>query len=82
MGQHVDQKWYDAAVRAARTFYTSVGVDILVAIGAGALLLLNDGDVMSPVFWVGLLALVVRSVVTGLATYFVRLKIAPRNVDS
>lgn len=80
MGAHVDEKWFDAAVRAMRTFYTSVGVDIAVAIGAGILLALNSGDVMTPAFWVGVLALVVRSTVTGIATYFVRLKVTPKAI--
>lgn len=80
MGAHVDERWTDAVVRAARTFYTSVGVDIAVAIGVGLTVLLRDGDVMSPIFWSMVAALVVRSIVTGVATYFVRLKVTPKNV--
>lgn len=78
--KHVDEQWVDAVVRALRTFYTSVGVDIVVAIGVGLTLLLNDMDPMSPLFWAAVAGLVVRSTVTGIATYFARLKLTPKNV--
>ena len=81
MGDHVAERWSDAIVRALRTFYTSVGVDILLAIGVGLTLMLNGGDVMSPAFWLAVLGLVVRSTVTGIATYFARLKLPPRNTQ-
>lgn len=71
----------DGLIRAWRTFYTSVGVDILVAIGVGMIVLLNTGDPLTPVFWLGLLALVVRSAATGIATYWARLKFPPKNLD-
>jgi hypothetical protein len=80
MGTHVSEQWSDAITRALRTFYASVGVDILVAIGAGLTLLLNGGDPMSPTFWLAALALIVRSVVTGIATYWARLKLPPVEV--
>jgi hypothetical protein len=54
-------------------------VDIFVAIGVGAIVLLNSGDPMTPAFWLGFAALVVRSAATGIATYFARLKLPPRN---
>lgn len=81
MANHVAEQWGDAVIRALRTFYTSVGVDILVSIGAGLMLLLNGGDVMSPAFWVAVLILITRSTLTGIATYFARLKLPPRNAD-
>lgn len=71
----------DALVRAGRTFWTSVGVDIVVAIGVGMIVLLNSGDPMTPAFWLGLAALVVRSAATGIATYFARLKFPPSSAD-
>lgn len=80
MGAHIEERWTDAVIRAARTFYTSVGIDILTAIGVGLTLLLQDGDPMSPLFWSLVAGLVVRSAVTSIATYFVRLKITPKNV--
>lgn len=68
----------DALIRAARTFWTSVGVDIFVAIGVGMIVLLNSGDPMTPAFWLGVLALIVRSAATGIATYWARLKLPPK----
>lgn len=76
-GEYPD--WVDAVIRAWRTFYVSVGVDILTAIGAGLLLLLDgDTDITSPIFWTGVLTLALRSIVTGIATYWVRLKFPPK----
>lgn len=70
----------DALVRAARTFYTSVGVDILALIGLGLTDLLNSGTpVTSGTFWALGGVLIVKSVLTGLATYLLRLKVTPRN---
>lgn len=80
MGAHVTEQWSDAVTRALRTFYASVGMDILVAIGAGLVILLNTGDPLSPVFWLAFAALVVRSVLTALATYWARLKLPPTGV--
>ena len=80
MGAHVSEQWGDAVIRGLRTFYTSVGVDILLAIGAGLTMLLNGGDPMTPAFWVAVAGLIVRSIVTGVATYLARLKMPPRNV--
>jgi hypothetical protein len=73
------EQWGDGFIRALRTFYASVGMDILVAIGAGLLLLL-EGDPMSPTFWLAFGALVVRSALTGVATYWMRLKFPPKTV--
>ena len=78
MADHVDLIKADALNRAARTLWTSVGVDAAVATGAGTLLLLNDGDPTSPVFWGAVGALAVRSLVTAVASYFVRLKVTPK----
>jgi uncharacterized membrane protein len=69
----------DATVRAWRTFYVSIGVDILAAIGTGILLMVDGADVLSATFWLGVLALAVRSTVTAAATYWVRHKFPPVN---
>ena len=70
--------WVDAIVRAWRTFYVSVGIDILGAIGVGVLTLMDGGDVMTLAFWTGVVGLIIRSVLTGIATYWVRLKFPPK----
>ena len=82
MGTHAAGQWSDAVIRALRTFYTSVGVDILVAIGAGLTILLNGGDPMTPAFWAAFAALVVRSIATSIATYWARLKLPPADVTT
>lgn len=70
----------DALVRAARTFYTAVGVDILALIGVGLTDLLNSGTpVTAGAFWGLAGVLIVKSVLTGVATYLLRLKVTPRN---
>jgi uncharacterized membrane protein len=70
----------DAFVRAWRTFYVSIGVDILAAVGTGILLMLDGADMLSPAFWMAVLALLLRSIVTACATYWVRQKFPPANV--
>lgn len=70
----------DAFVRAWRTFYTSVGVDILALIGIGLTdLLSTDAPVTSGTFWALAGVLIVKSVLTGVASYLLRLKVTPRN---
>lgn len=70
----------DALIRAARTFYTAIGVDILALIGVGLTDLLNSGTpVTAGAFWSLAGVLVVKSVLTGVASYLLRLKVTPRN---
>lgn len=73
------ERFSDAVIRAWRTFYVSIGVDILVTVGAGLLLMMEGADVLSPAFWLAVLALVVRSTLTACATYWVRKKLPPAN---
>lgn len=70
----------DALNRAARTLYTAFGADALLLIGAGLLELLNTVDITAQAFWIGLGILVVKSILTALGSYLLRLKKAP-NVD-
>ncbi|SEE27336.1 hypothetical protein SAMN04489740_1015 [Arthrobacter alpinus] len=68
----------DALQRALRTLWQGFGMDALIAIGGGLLLLLNTGDVTSPLFWAAVGVLVVRSVLMSLAAYLQRLGKAPK----
>ena len=77
MADHVDLIKKDALDRAVRTLWTGIGVDAAVAIGAGTLIVLQDGDVLSPAFWTTIGALVVKSVTQSAASYLVRLKVTP-----
>jgi hypothetical protein len=71
----------DALNRAARTLWQGIGVDAATAIGAGALLLINDVPVESELFWSSIGVLVLKSVVTSFASYLVRLKVTPKQAD-
>ena len=68
----------DAVQRALRTLWQGFGVDALVSIGAGLVLLLDGGDVLSPVFWAAVGILVIKSVLVALASYLQRLRSAPK----
>lgn len=68
----------DALNRALRTLYVGFGVDALALIGAGLLDLLNTVEVTAQAFWVALLVLVVKSVLSALGSYLLRLKVAPK----
>lgn len=70
----------DALNRALRTLWTGFGVDALVLIGVGLATLLSapDVDVTSPVFWQTLGVLAVKSVLTAVGSYLVRLKVSPK----
>lgn len=70
----------DALVRAWRTFYTAIGMDILLLLGAGLTELMGSGvEVTSQAFWAAAGVLALKSVLTGLATYLLRLKVTPKN---
>lgn len=73
MGDHVATQ--SPKAQALQTLWTGFGIDAAVAIGAGTLILINDGDVMSPVFWTSMGGLVVKSILTSGASYLVRLKV-------
>jgi uncharacterized membrane protein SirB2 len=68
---------FDALNRAWRTLYTAFGADALLLIGVGLLELLNTVEVTAQAFWIGLGVLVVKSVLTALGSYLLRLKKAP-----
>lgn len=67
----------DAVQRALRTLWQGFGTDALIAIGAGLVLLLDGGDVLSPVFWGAVAVLIIKSVLVAFASYLQRLRKAP-----
>ncbi len=69
----------DALERALRTLWVAVGVDIVTAIGVGLTTLMTQFEVTSGAFWTGLGVLTLKSVLTAVASYFVRLKVTPKN---
>ena len=72
----------DAVQRAFRTLWQGFGTDALIAIGAGLVLLLDGGDVLSPVFWGGVGVLIIKSVLVALASYLQRLRAAPKPIEA
>ena len=68
----------DALNRAWRTLYVAFLADALVLIGAGLLDLLNAADVSTAAFWAGAGILVLKSILSALGAYLLRLKVAPK----
>jgi hypothetical protein len=68
----------DALNRFWRTLYVAFGADALVLIGAGLLELLNAVDVSTAAFWTGAGILAVKSILSALGAYLLRLKVAPK----
>lgn len=79
MGTHTakNETRADARDRALRTLWTSLGIDAVVAVG----LVLNDwistADITDGTAWAALGVLVGKSVIHSIASYVVRLKVAP-----
>lgn len=65
----------DAFERALQAFWIAVGMDIAIAIGVGTTGLLAQFDVTTPVFWAAFGGMVLKSVVTGVAQFLVKLKL-------
>lgn len=65
-------KLLDALDRAWRTFYTLVGVDLLLAIGNGLTQALNEKDVFTASFWQFIVLLIVKSVLAAIASFLLR----------
>lgn len=67
----------DAVNRAWRTLYTGFILDALVLIGAGLGNLLLEQEVTSEAFWITLGILALKSFLTSLGSYLLRLKVKP-----
>lgn len=68
----------DALNRAWRTLYTGFILDALVLIGAGVGNLILEHEVTSEAFWITLGILVLKSFMTSLGSYLLRLKVTPK----
>jgi hypothetical protein len=77
MGDHAaaPHPYVEALARAWKVLYKGVILDAAVTIGLGLLLLLPDGDVLAPGFWVAVGTLVVRSLGVSLAKFLAQLKL-------
>ena len=73
-------KFLDALDRAWRTMWQGFILDALVAVGGGALVLLETGDLTSPVFWSAVGLLVAKSFAMSIAAFLARLKVDPKSV--
>lgn len=63
----------DAQQRASRTFWSGLAVDVLIAVAGTLLLALADSDLVWTVgYWAGLGTLLVKTILTGAASYALR----------
>jgi hypothetical protein len=68
----------DAVERALRTLWQGFLVDGLGTAGAGLIILLNDGDLTSPLFWSAAGLMVAKSLLVSFASFLARLKSTPK----
>lgn len=66
-----------ATERGRRTLWQGLALDVAIAIAMVLLVWLPDADVTSAEGWIILGTAVVKSVLTALASYVMRLKVAP-----
>ena len=71
-------KLLDALDRAWRTFYTLVGVDLLLALGNGLTQALNEKDPFTGAFWQFVVLLAVKSVLAAVASFLLRYAKQPK----
>ena len=71
-------KFLDALDRAWRTAWQGFLVDGLSVAGAGLVVMLNDGDLTSPLFWSAAGLMVAKSIATSFASFLARLKVEPK----
>lgn len=67
----------DAAQRAKRTFIQGIALDVCVAIAVTLLAWLPDADLSSKEAWSILGLSLAKTVLTAVASYVMRLKVAP-----
>lgn len=67
----------DAKQRAKRTFIQGIALDVAVAVAVALLAWLPDADVTNKQAWTILLASLAKTVLTAVASYVMRLKVAP-----
>lgn len=81
-----DKPWWaihvDALVRAWRTLYVGFILDALLVIGGGLGNLLLKYEVTDEAFWIAFKILVLKSFLTALGSYLLRLAVTPKNVKS
>ena len=66
-----------AGERGRRTLWQGLGIDVAVAVAMVLLLWLPDADLASRDAWLVLASIVAKSVLTAVASYVMRLKVAP-----
>ena len=68
----------DALERAVRTLWQGFIVDGLSVAGAGLVIMLQDGDLTSPLFWSAAGLMVAKSLLVSFASFLARLKSTPK----
>lgn len=67
----------DAKQRAKRTFIQGIVLDVAVAVAVALLAWLPDADLTSKQAWIILGTSLAKTVLTAVASYVMRLKVAP-----
>ncbi len=67
----------DATERSIRTLFTGAGLDVAIAIAAAILSWLPAADVSSRTAWIVLATALVKTILQAVASYVLRLKVAP-----
>lgn len=67
----------DATQRAKRTFIQGIVLDVAVAVAVALLAWLPDADLTSKQAWIILGTSLAKTVLTAVASYVMRLKVAP-----
>lgn len=86
MGDHEAEvtsnaKFLDALDRAWRTIKQGILLDAGVMIGGGLLVLMETGDLTSPLFWSAVGILVAKSLLMSAASFLHRLKSDPKQLN-
>lgn len=67
-----------ATERATRTLWQGLGIDVAIAVAAALLAWLPDADVLDGAAWLILGTILIKTVLQAVASYVMRLKLAPR----
>lgn len=66
-----------AGERGRRTLWQGLGIDVAIAVAMALLMWLPDADLASRDAWLILASIVIKSGLTALASFIVRLKVPP-----
>ncbi len=71
----------DASVRAWRTFWTAISFDVAATVAAYLVTVIGDFE-WTRAYWIAVGLGVAKSIITGVAAYFIRKFIRPANLGA